>query len=251
MTLFSQRIGIRPLTKTIQRESIDDDLKNRLWSALDLALWAHWSPPDRLTGFQAEDGEIVDLVVERVWLHYFKLPLDTLPSFHSGYPKSAYEAIRERFFTGDWWESYDLLEFLIKVTPEEWRDLLKESANKFLESENAAYRVVGDEVVEMTGEYEMEAVETALDKGVSQSRIHLSRSLELLSDRKQPDFRNSIKESISAVESASQVVSCKPKATLGDRIKAIKANGEFIPHLKKHCLVFTATRAMKAGFATL
>jgi hypothetical protein len=33
MALFSQRAGINPLSKAIQRESIDDDLKKR---ALDI-----------------------------------------------------------------------------------------------------------------------------------------------------------------------------------------------------------------------
>jgi hypothetical protein len=33
MALFSQRAGIRPLNKLIQRESIDDDLRNALWTA--------------------------------------------------------------------------------------------------------------------------------------------------------------------------------------------------------------------------
>ena len=236
MTLFSQRKGLRPLSKAIQRESMDDDLRNRLWNGLKLALWDHWSPPNRVMGYQSEDGKQVEFVVQLIWLNYFKLPLDTIPPFDPSYPKSAYAVLREHFFRGAWWESYDLLEYLIKVTPKEWKELLKEFTNGFLESENAAYRVVGDEIVEITDEYEMEAVETALDRGIKQSRIHLSRSLELVSDRKRPDFRNSIKESISAVESASQVISGKNKATLGDCIKVIKTNGAIHPALEQALL---------------
>ena len=33
MALFSQRSGIRPLSKAIQRESIDDELRNALWTS--------------------------------------------------------------------------------------------------------------------------------------------------------------------------------------------------------------------------
>ena len=43
-----------------------------------------------------------------------------------------------------------------------------------------------------------------------------------LSNRKQPDYRNSIKESISAVESISKVISGDPKAELGKALKIIK-----------------------------
>ena len=236
MPLFSQRKGITPLTKSIQRETIDDDLKNRLWSALKLAVWDHWAPRDRVMGIQPEDGKRVELVVKLLWLHYFKLPIDTLPAFDSGHPKSAYEIIREHFFTGEWWETYDVLEFLIKATPDDWKDTFKNYTNGFLEAENAAYRVVNDEIVEITDEHELETIETALDKGIKQSRVHLSRALELLADRKQPDYRNSIKESISAVESACQIVSGKSKATLGDCIKAIRKSGTIHPAFEQALL---------------
>ena len=39
MSLFSQRKGIKPLKKEFQREAIDDELKNRLWSALKIIVW--------------------------------------------------------------------------------------------------------------------------------------------------------------------------------------------------------------------
>jgi hypothetical protein len=50
---------------------------------------------------------------------------------------------------------------------------------------------------------------------------HLKAAAALLSDRKSPDFRNSVKESISAVETASRIISGNSKATLGDAIKLI------------------------------
>jgi hypothetical protein len=32
MALFSQRMGIRPMQKAIQRESMDEELRNSLWN---------------------------------------------------------------------------------------------------------------------------------------------------------------------------------------------------------------------------
>jgi len=34
MTLFSQRQGYTPIEKALQRESIDDELRNQLWNNL-------------------------------------------------------------------------------------------------------------------------------------------------------------------------------------------------------------------------
>ena len=49
----------------------------------------------------------------------------------------------------------------------------------------------------------------------------MNQALQLLSNRESPDYPNSIKESITAVEAAAEVISGKPKATLGDALKVI------------------------------
>jgi hypothetical protein len=190
MALFSQRKGIRPLQKAIQRESMDDDLRNRLWSALKMALWDKWTAPFQY-GYQDPESKEVEFLLEMAWLHFFKLPLDTQPAYHSGHPKSGYDVLRQHFFEGEWWEVYDFIEFVLKTINPEWRHGLKEILNVFLEAEDAAYRIVDDEVVEITDTHEIAAVESAISTAVSATSRHLSKALEMLSDRKKPDYRNS------------------------------------------------------------
>jgi hypothetical protein len=62
--------------------------------------------------------------------------------------------------------------------------------------------------------------------------------LELLSNRKNPDYRNSIKESISAVESMAKTITQKPKADLEEALRILERSG------KIH-------GALKAGFSKL
>ena len=69
-------------------------------------------------------------------------------------------------------------------------------------------------------------------------RTHIRTALKFLSDRKSPDYRNSIKESISAVESICQVLTGDDKATLGDALNK----------LENH---FNLHGALKAGFKSL
>jgi len=64
-------------------------------------------------------------------------------------------------------------------------------------------------------------------------REHLGQSLTLLSDRKKPDYRNSIKESISAVESLGKIVSKQNKATLGPALNAVEKTTKLHPVLKE------------------
>ena len=56
--------------------------------------------------------------------------------------------------------------------------------------------------------------------------------MELLSDRKNPDYRNSIKESISAVESFCKLLTKNEKATLGEALKVLEDKYELHPALK-------------------
>jgi len=61
---------------------------------------------------------------------------------------------------------------------------------------------------------------------------HLKRALDLLADRKSPDYRNSIKESISAVEAICNLIAGKKKATLGQALKKIEDKVGLHPALK-------------------
>lgn len=219
MPLFSQRKGLKPAQKNLQLESIDQDLRNKLWSALQETVW------DQYNVFPRQ----IESTLRACWVYYFKEPLDTLPHLHQSYGKSAYKTIREYFFGSRWNEILDLLEFVGKNIPNAWFSEYSYCINQFFEQENSAYRLVEYEIMEITDANEIESIESALSIGTKTVSLHFQRSLELLSDRKNPDYRNSIKESISAVESACQVIVGKPGATLGDCIKVIEKNHPLHP----------------------
>jgi hypothetical protein len=62
--------------------------------------------------------------------------------------------------------------------------------------------LIGNNFVERMSEVEAQSVTTALSSEEDAVRAHFEEALKKLSDRQNPDYRNSIKESISAVESA-------------------------------------------------
>ena len=61
---------------------------------------------------------------------------------------------------------------------------------------------------------------------------HLEQALNLLADRKSPDYRNSIKESILAVEATCQLITGNSKATLGQVLGEIEKKVDIHPALK-------------------
>ena len=225
MSLFSQRKGYKTVSKAFQRESLNEALRNQLWSALTAVIWEKWSPStlDRWSRGIDENSDAVEYLSNRLWIYYFKKPIDRKPVFKTRSSDSVYEFFRHYFFNAKWYEVYDFIEFVLKNTPVDWAVRLKEFCNQFLESENATYRIVDNQVTEITNENEIASIEDAIASPLESVSIHLKRALELMSDKKEPDYRNSIKESISAVESCCQYITNDKQATLGEALKKIKA----------------------------
>ncbi|MEG8264615.1 hypothetical protein MKS78_04515 [Acinetobacter baumannii] len=61
----------------------------------------------------------------------------------------------------------------------------------------------------------------------------MKAALSFLTDRNKPDYRNSVKESISAVEALCVTLSGDPKATLGASLNSIEKVILYIPLLRK------------------
>ncbi len=105
--------------------------------------------------------------------------------------------------------------------------------NFVLEREMAGYRIINGHLIEITSEQEVEMLEEALsDSRFSGVSIHLEQALRHLADREKPDYRNSIKESISAVEAMARIIANSPKESLGQALKSLEKSGKLHPALK-------------------
>ncbi|HKR62035.1 MAG TPA: hypothetical protein VJS64_20270, partial [Pyrinomonadaceae bacterium] len=211
-----------PIKSIIQVESLDPDLRNALWTPV--TVWRNRHQQTVLT------LPLFAELMTKFWLFYFKRTLDTQPDYNS-----VFQQLRDIFFQGEWYECFDILEFIVANYPEnEDRDRLIAGCNVALERELSAYRFVGTQVTQITSETEISAIEEALT-GASALRPvyeHLATSLNFLSDRAAPDYRNSIKESISAVESLCNLITGR-KDTLGEALKKLEAFVSIHPALKK------------------
>jgi len=110
-----------------------------------------------------------------------------------------------------------------------------EYCNSILEREISGYRFVGEKIVPITAEEEIAEIEEALrtTESLTPVAIHLKTALAFMSDRKSPNYRNSIKESISAVEVICRLIAGSDKATLGQALKVIKSKIGLHPSLEK------------------
>ena len=232
--IFSERMGFKSVIKSIQIESIDDDLRNTLWSLLTNHYW------NKLRNARGQENYIKPSNLEELfgalWIDYFKWPTDTIPRFFKGSGNSyGFNILRNYFFNAEWYQVYDLVEFISIRGPKNYRSGFMSQCNVYLEKENSGYRFVDGKIIEISSSEEISEIEKAIEKstpyyGVKQ---HLETSITLLSDKENPDYRNSIKESISAVETLCKKVTGHEKATLDDTLKILGEQGVVHPALKK------------------
>lgn len=220
MPRFSERYGYRLVKQAFQREEVDDTLRVALWNVFTVCMWDRWTCPDY--GYRDTNTQKIDSLFKRMWFSYFKKDLDQLPTFRAGRGyKSGYEFLKDYFLRCPWHEVYDLIEWFIQDDDSLMGDDDITFVNNILERDNSAYRIVGRTVAEITDQNEIKSIEDALAIPVEPIRQHISTALHFLSDRESPDYRNSIKEAISAVEASCRQVTGMPAATLGEALKKI------------------------------
>ena len=110
-----------------------------------------------------------------------------------------------------------------------------EGVNDFFVKECIGYRFIDGIIAPISDTYEVNALEEALTSQYKAVYTHLSKANMLLADRDKPDYENSIKESISAVEAICEIITGIKgrEATVGIMLKKLEENGVDIhPALK-------------------
>lgn len=97
-----------------------------------------------------------------------------------------------------------------------------EFLNAVFEQECVGYRFVGQKIVKITDPTEISEIEAATTCIFEGCRTHITNAVSFLADRDKKDYKNCIKESISAVESICKVVTQNEHATLGDALKELE-----------------------------
>lgn len=165
------------------------------------------------------------------WANFFKLPEHTSPANFAGH-KNSNDFIWKFFEDAEWHRIYDFIEFLLvsshgKLAPE---------INEVLEREVAGYRVLNGIISPISDSTLIDAINSGIESSRGDSLHgaydHLVTSLRFLSNREQPDYRNSIKESISAVESAVSAITGRNTPNINDALAVLGERGSLHPALK-------------------
>jgi hypothetical protein len=224
---FSERLGYKPVKEQLQVESIDAELKNLLWSVFLDSFF------DDLSNYGYPEYQLYKYH-RALWFNYFKLPIDTSYIYNDRdvSQDNLRKYLRKYFFESkNWYDPFDLIEFSAKYADHKYVEIV----NLVLDKEKSAYRFVNGQITQITSATEISEIEEAITskdiyKPIS---IHLNTALSLLADKQNPDYRNSIKESISAVESMCKIFTGNDKATLGETLTLLEKGGKLHSAMKK------------------
>jgi len=219
---FSERLGYRP-PKPLQIESMDEDLRNDLWSAF------YNSFPDDREIPMAICSPSRHPIYSAIWQGHLHNPADKYDKIDT-----PHDFVKDIFLKAKWFLVFDLIEFCLQALHEHTVSRRFEAqCNRVLENENSAYRMIEGLVTPITSKQEIGAIETALRVLYGPANEHIQKALVLFSNRQNPDYENSIKESISAVESIAKEVTGESKATLGKLTEMLNLHPAFQDGLKK------------------
>lgn len=211
---FSQRIGKTSIRESLQLDDIDIVLKNRIWNNI-------------LEDFlnKLDDASCIQ-IYKLIWTEFFTNPIDELPSGSYGsYISQNNKYLKKWYYSTEWYNIYNLVEFITFFDSQINRTKFIEKCNNSLEKEMSGFRIVDKIVVQITSEEEIEEIESALKITSRWQSVneHLDTTLKYMADRQAPDYRNSIKESISAIESFCKIITGDEKATLGKALNQIES----------------------------
>lgn len=226
---FSDRLKINPLNAEMQVDDLDERTRNKLAN-----LFKGWCDELKSQGYVVPffDNFINDVYGEFV-------DDDMVYRFEYRFSESYEKYIREPITNKSCYDVLTISEYITRFISRIFQRIDNENAyytqnrhedcelclNNLFQEEFVGYRMIDNEITPITDEIEIKEIQDSLDIQFEGCKSHIRKALSLLSDRENPDYKNSIKESISAVESICQLICKDDSATLGKALNRLERNG--------------------------
>ena len=241
---FSQRNGMASVREKLQVDEFDEGTRNVIWNETLIYLKGTFK---------------CDLVIKRLRLDVFELPIDSSPII-TQYGAGGVGHIRhvdyldwlqDRIQYGDVAEVLDIVEYFAdQDRADAWGQeygssiygglgapvcaLPCEKIDDLFAGMCVGYRFVNGVLCRIVSEEEIKSIESAINESPDAVAEQLNKALLSFADREHPNYANSVKEAISAVESQCCILTGDPKASLGEALKNLETTGVKIhPALNK------------------
>lgn len=221
MKLFSERHGYIKPSDALIVECMPKEVQNSIYNCL-------YDYAEKTPGF-------FDSLDKMVWVFFLnekECDYDQI-QFKRGYI-TLYIIDNSQY---EWHQKLSLIEYLLdlleKIEKNKHQKMpsFMDSINRSFERLNYGYRIINNIVTPITSKEEVNSIEEAINSAKDNIKEHLNSALKHLADKEKPDYRNSIKELISAVGAL-----CREMTGENDLGKALfvleKKQGKLHPQLK-------------------
>ena len=215
---FSDRMGIKPINTELQTYDIDYRTRVSIVNLLNSVYKNVYE--------QDFDGKARTILFSKLLSSVYlqQVSYDKDKRYNE---KIVFDRFINRTIYEDEYDAvFTVLEFLVQEMNKRIRhhyqriDICNDF-NRLFEKEYVGYRFIENKIVPITGKEEVIEIKEALSTEFDNVNKHLEKALIFLSNREMPDYENSIKESISAVEAMCSNILGK-HGTLGDALKKIE-----------------------------
>ncbi len=216
---FADRMRLTP-QRRIQIKSMDSKLRNRLFNFYASIIKINYYKYDSMIAYT------LDKIGKEVSVNYTNAT-------------TLYDIFHDE---ASWYMPYEIIEYSLEyIFNADTADIygyyndLVSKLNNILSEEKSGYRFVDQQFIPITNNNELEEIKNAMHSSFESVNSHIKKALNLYSDHKNPDYENSIKESISAVEAMCCIITgmTGSGATLGAALKKLEENGVFIHQAMK------------------
>lgn len=222
---FSDRNELSKINTTIQKESLDERTRNGIINIFDSIM--------KQCDISYKENECYKFIFKEIFL----VTSDDIPEAYSGKRNIIAKGIKKEW---EYHEIFSFLEELLKWYSENiWDFEIYDRFNKLFEREFVGYRFIEGIITDIIDQEEIKEIETAMNNKYSACKRSISKAVNLLYDREKPDYSNSVKESISAIEAMCNIILGTSNSTLGAALNNLEKKG-----VKIH-------GAMKNGFSSL
>jgi hypothetical protein len=205
---------------------MDDPLRVALWN------WTCWALE---SAGQNDYDHWYGAARQGLWDAFFHLCNDDIPHL------SEREWVKNWFFQASWFDVYNFIEFVLNHLEQflgpynPRKHEAEDRLNGCLERQLSGYRAMHGVLAPISSQVEVDEVKQAATPvaGFQGVATHIQTALELLGKKPDPDYRNSIKESISAVEAATKLLTGEKSGGLNPALAILEKKGHLHHEFKK------------------
>lgn len=234
---FSDQYGIIEFNKIQQTDEFDDDTRTRIRNRLRFLLEEILTTQKDKYHVHSNDSKAeIGLLLYNDLCNDVFCSTNTLQAgfawdWHRNIPEI--EAVIEQ---ATYNEVLDLIQYLCQWISERSdfnKNRMFNSFNELFEKEYVGYRFVAGYITPITDKRELAEIAEACNNPYEGAQSHMKKAVQFLANRETKDYKNCIKESISAVEAVCKVITNDESAVLSGALVALEKKKALHPTLKK------------------